>query len=187
MNVLLIGPPGSGKGTQGERLAKRLGLEHIAAGDLLRSEVAEGTQLGAQVEGYLERGELVPDGLIIDLVVPAVIRAGHANGYVLDGFPRTVAQAVETRRIAGESDVAVRVAFYLDVPPDILLTRLLRRAADQGRVDDTPLVVQQRLEVFERATRPLVDYYRGRGLLTVIDADRPPDVVTEDLVAHLAE
>lgn len=187
MNVLLVGPPGSGKGTQGERLATRLGLEHIAAGDLLRAEVAARTQLGTQVQRFIDRGQLVPDGLIIDLVVPAVIRAGHANGYVLDGFPRTVAQAVEARRIADESDVAAGKAYYLDVPRDVLLARLLRRAVDQGRVDDTPEVVRQRLEVFERATRPLIDYYGDRGLLTVIDADRPPDVVTDELVAHLAE
>jgi adenylate kinase family enzyme len=185
MNVLLVGPPGSGKGTQGERLAHRLDLEHIAAGDLLRAEVAAATPLGLKVRKYLDRGELVPDELIIDLIVPAINRAAHRNGYVLDGFPRSVPQAREARRIAEEQDMAAGAVFYLDMPREQLVRRLLVRAGIGGRADDTPEVVTQRLEVFEQATRPLVDYYRDRGVLTVIDADRSPDEVTDDLIRHL--
>jgi adenylate kinase len=185
MNVLLIGPPGAGKGTQGERLAQRLGLAHIAAGDLLRAEVAAGTPLGQDVKSYLDSGELVPDALILDLVLPKVLAAAADSGYLLDGFPRSVAQAQEARALANRGNVSPDVVLYLDVPRDELVRRILARAAEQGRSDDNPDTVRNRLEVFDEVTSPLIDYYRGRGLLRVIDADRDPDAVTAEILSTL--
>src|SRR5919199_5822283 len=120
MNVLLIGPPGAGKGTQGERLAQRLGLQHIAAGDLLRAEVAAGSPVGQQVRSYLDRGELVPDSVILELLLPKVLAAAADTGYLLDGFPRSVAQAREARALAHRAGASPDVVVYLDVPRDEL-------------------------------------------------------------------
>jgi adenylate kinase len=185
VNVLLIGPPGAGKGTQGERLASRLGLVHIAAGDLLREEVAAGTALGREVKTFIDRGDLVPDAVIIDLVLPRVTDAAAGPGYLLDGFPRSVAQAQEARELARRAGAAPDVVLYLDVPRDELVRRILARAAEQGRSDDNPRTVRNRLEIFDEVTKPLIDHYRSRGLLKVIDADRDPDAVTEEILVAL--
>jgi adenylate kinase len=185
VNVLLIGPPGSGKGTQGARLALRLGMRHIATGDLLRQQIADGSDLGKQVTGYLERGELVPDELIIDLVLPLVLDAAGTDGYLLDGFPRSVEQAERVRTLVTGLGAHADAAIYLDVPRDVLVQRLLDRATTEGRVDDTARVIDNRLHVFEDDTRPLVDYYRQRGLLHVVDASLDPDSVTAQIVSAL--
>ncbi|HKF33645.1 MAG TPA: adenylate kinase [Jatrophihabitantaceae bacterium] len=185
MNVLLIGPPGSGKGTQGERLAKRLGIEHIAAGDLLRAEVEAGTPLGEKVRDYLDRGELVPDELVTELVLPRVQAAARNGGYLLDGYPRSVGQAREARRLAEEEGFSADAAIYLDAPREELIARLLARARIEGRSDDTRDVICNRLAVFDEATAPLIDYYRSRGLLRVVDASRSADEVTEAILAEL--
>jgi adenylate kinase len=185
MRLLLIGPPGSGKGTQGARLSEKFGVEHIAAGDLLRHEVELGSPLGKQVRGYLERGELVPDQLIIDLVMPKVLAAAASNGYVLDGFPRSVGQAVEARRLAERADSAATAAVFLDAPVDELLDRLLKRAQTEGRSDDTAEVIRTRLQVFNEVTQPLLDFYADRGLLRVVDATQSMDDVTAAIIAAL--
>jgi adenylate kinase len=185
MNVLLIGPPGSGKGTQGERLAARLGLEHIAAGDLLRAEVAAQTALGRQVSAFMEQGDLVPDVVIISLLMPRVLAAAEVNGYLLDGFPRSVEQAREARSLAERAGASPNAVIYLDVPRDELMRRILARAEVEGRSDDNAETVANRLRVFDEATHPLVDYYRERGLLTVVDANRDAESVTEAIVSAL--
>lgn len=185
MNILLIGPPGSGKGTQGQRLSDRLGLEHIAAGDLLRAEVAAGTPLGEQAAGLMQRGDLVPDELIIELVLPKVIAAARASGYLLDGFPRSVAQAEAVRYKVAEAGAAPDAVLYLDVPREELVRRILARARTEGRSDDNEQTVANRLRVFDEATAPLVDHYRERGLLHPIDATGDPDEITENILALL--
>ncbi|MEO6885122.1 MAG: adenylate kinase [Jatrophihabitantaceae bacterium] len=185
MNVLLIGPPGSGKGTQGARLATRLDLVHIAAGDLLRAQVAAGTPLGRQVSGLMERGELVPDTVIMGLLMPEVLAAAEANGYLLDGFPRSVEQAREARKLVEKVGASPDAVLYLDVPREELTRRILARASAQGRADDNAETVANRLRVFDEATLPLVDYYRGRDLLHVIDADQDEDAVTAAMLTAL--
>jgi adenylate kinase len=185
MNVLLIGPPGSGKGTQGERLAARLGIEHLAAGDLLRAEVENETSLGQRVADLMQRGELVPDPVILGLLMPRVLAASDGNGYLLDGFPRSVEQAVEARKLADMADAGPDAVIYLDAPRDELVRRILARAEIEGRADDNPETVTNRLRVFDEATRPLIDYYRDRGLLHVVDADQHEDEVTAEILEAL--
>jgi adenylate kinase len=185
MNVLLIGPPGSGKGTQGERLAERLGLEHLAAGDLLRAEVDNDTPLGNRVAEMMGKGELVPDTVIISLLMPRVLAASEHNGYLLDGFPRSVDQAVEARKLADLADAGPDAVIYLDAPRDELVRRILARAEIEGRADDNPETVSNRLRVFDEATRPLVDYYRERGLLHIVNADQHEDQVTAEILDAL--
>jgi adenylate kinase len=185
MNVLLIGPPGSGKGTQGERLAERLGLEHLAAGDLLRAEVEKGTPLGTHVADMMSRGELVPDVVIISLLMPRVLAANEAKGYLLDGFPRSVDQAVEARKLAELATAGPDAVIYLDAPREELVRRILARAEVEGRPDDNPETVANRLRVFEEATRPLIDYYRERGLLHIVNADQHEDEVTREILKAL--
>jgi adenylate kinase len=185
MNLLLIGPPGSGKGTQGERLASQLGIQHIAAGDVLRAEVAAATPVGKQVADLMRRGELVPDSVIIDLLLPKVLDAAAANGYLLDGFPRTVAQAKEARELASHHGAEPDAVVYLDVARDELVRRILARAEVEGRPDDNKETVANRLRVFDEATHPLVDYYRDRGLLRVVDAAQSEDEVTKAIMNSL--
>ena len=183
----MLGAPGSGKGTQGKRLAERLGVPHIASGDLLRAQVRARTELGRQVAGCLDSGRLVPDELVFDLVLPVVLAAAAAGGYVLDGFPRSVAQAVKAEELAMEEEASAgpeRVVF-LAVPQHLLVQRLLERATATGRSDDTPTVITDRLRVFESETRPLVEHYRTRGLFREVAADLPVDEVTEAIVAVL--
>lgn len=187
VKVLLIGPPGSGKGTQGERLAEQLSIEHIAAGDLLRAEVAAGTELGRQVADLVKRGELVPDQLVIDIVKPRMIDAQSRRGYLLDGFPRSVVQAKEARKFAEEEGMLADAVIYLDAPRPELITRVLARAKILGRLDDTPETIENRLHVFDEATRPLIDYYRNRGLLHIVNANRSADEVTDEIISVLAK
>ncbi|MEV6894775.1 nucleoside monophosphate kinase [Kribbella sp. NPDC051137] len=183
MKVLLIGAPGSGKSTQGDRLSQRLGLERIAAGDRLRAEATAGTPLGKEIASYLDRGELVPDQLVIDLILPAVRAAAHRNGYILEGFPRSVGQA--TRALPEQAGTGPDVVMFLDAPRDVLIERTLARAHAESRRDDTEDVVNQRLRVFDEVTRPLVDYYRRQGLLHTVDASQNVDDVTKDILAAL--
>ena len=185
MKILLIGPPGSGKGTQGERLAQRLGIEHIAAGDLLRAEVQHETPLGKRVSDIMAKGELVPDAVILGLLMPRVLAAADANGYLLDGFPRSLEQAVEARKLAELAGAAPDAVVYLDVPREELVRRILARAATEGRADDNEETVQNRLKVFDEATSPLVEHYRERGLLHVIDADQDEDAVTAAILTAI--
>jgi adenylate kinase len=185
MNVLLIGPPGSGKGTQGERLAERLHVEHLAAGDLLRAEVDNDTALGRRVAELMRKGDLVPDSVIIGLLMPRVLAAADANGYLLDGFPRSVDQAVEARKLAELAGASPDAVLYLDAPREELMRRILARAETEGRSDDNAETVENRLKVFDQATHPLVEYYRDRGLLHVIDAAQDEDAVTAAILAEL--
>lgn len=185
LRLLLIGPPGSGKGTQGHRLAEQYNIEHIAAGDLLRLEVEAESELGRRASDLMERGELVPDELVLELVMPRILAAGKANGFVLDGFPRSVEQAEEGRAITEDNDTAVTLAVLLDASADELIPRLLDRAQSEGRPDDTPEVIRARLEVFNEAVEPLVDFYRQRGLLVTVDASGSPDEVWAQLQGAL--
>jgi adenylate kinase len=185
MKLLLIGPPGSGKGTQGQLLSDKFGLAHIAAGDLLRAEVEAGTPIGKEAADYLDRGDLVPDELVIEMIMPLVVAAVADNGYVLDGFPRSVGQALVVRGMAEEAGAIPDAVIYLKAPHDELVQRIVARAEVEGRSDDTAEVVHNRLEVFDEATQPLVDYYLSRGLLYVIDANQSEEDVAAQILAAI--
>jgi adenylate kinase len=181
MRLVLVGPPGAGKGTQAEALAEHFGVPHISSGELLRRHVASGTALGREVTGYLDRGELAPDALVITVVDEAL--AGAGSGYVLDGFPRTRSQAekADARRDGELADAVV----FLDLPDDAARHRLAQRLA--GRSDDRDrAVIERRLRTFHDETDPVVDYYRDRGKLVTVDAAQPPGAVTAAILAALA-
>jgi len=183
--LLLIGPPGSGKGTVGQRLAEQYGVEHIAAGDLLRHQVETKSDIGRRAAESMQRGELVSDSLVYELVLPRILVAGKTNGYVLDGFPRTLVQAEVGRAITDSNDVAVTLAILLDAEPDVLIPRLLDRACNEDRIDDTPEVIRARLDVFNEEVEPLLDFYRELGLLVTVDASGSPEEVWVELRAIL--
>jgi adenylate kinase len=182
VQVVMLSPPGAGKGTHGRWLTQQTGAAHISSGDLLRAEVARGSGLGRQVAEYTARGDLVPDELIFSILIPAVVAAARTTGgYVLDGFPRTMRQALRAARYGVELDLKADAVIYLTAPEEELVMRLLDRAQREGRVDDTLHVIRHRLAVFTRETAPLVDYYRGRGILLELSTDRPEADVRVDL------
>jgi adenylate kinase len=187
VNLLLLAPPGGGKGTQGERLAARYGVRHIAAGDLLRAEARAGTPVGREIAACQARGDLVPDQIVLNALTPAVVEAAADGGYILDGFPRTLPQATAAAELAARLGVTLDAAIYLYAPEEVLTRRLLDRAGQEGRADDVIDVIRHRLQVFAETTGPLVPYYTERGILVAVDADQPPDSVTADILARLAE
>jgi adenylate kinase len=186
VRLLLLGAPGTGKGTQGERLAARFGVRHIAAGDLLRAEARTGGELGRQIADYQARGDLVPDQIVFDVLIPAVVDAAANGGYILDGFPRTLPQATAGAALGARLDVSLQAAVYLYAPEEVLTRRMLTRAGESGRADDTADVIRHRLRVFEEATGPLIGYYRERGILVTVDADQPPESVTAEIETRLS-
>ena len=182
MRLLLIGAPGSGKGTQATRLAEHFGLTHISSGDLLRRHVTEGTPLGKEVQQYVTRGDLVPDTLLMDVLRKPVVAASKTGGYILDGFPRTVEQAEIAYATAKDLGVEAQVAVHLDVPRAELVRRLLARGRGS---DDTAEVIEHRLEVYMEHTVPMLDYYQQREELVRVDGGRTPDEVSWALVSQL--
>jgi adenylate kinase len=185
MRVLLIGPPGAGKGTQATRIAAHFDLARIATGDLLRQEVAGGSELGRTAKAYIDRGDLVPDEVVIAMTRERVVQANAEGGYILDGYPRTLVQAEAAYRWAKARGVPFDLALFFEIGTDELLARLAGRAREEGRSDDTEETVRHRLEVFQSQTYPLLDYYRRRGILVRIDAVGPVDAITERIVAVL--
>ncbi len=180
--ALLLAPPGAGKGTQGERLAARHGVPHLATGDLLRDHVARGTDLGQEAREHMDAGRLVPDDLVIAMVLDAIGGTGAGEplqDFLLDGFPRTLVQAraaFEWGKAAGRTFDAV---IMLEVEEEELVRRLVQRGIDKGRSDDTEDVIRQRLHVYEENTAPLIDFYDDRGILVRIDGEGDVDEVTE--------
>ncbi len=179
--ILFLGPPGAGKGTQAKMLARALGVPHVSTGDMLRQAVADETELGLQAKSIMARGELVPDDLVVAMVAERLGAPDAACGYLLDGFPRNVAQG---EALAAEmSDEALEIALLLEVPEGELITRLLKRAADEGREDDDESVIRRRLEVYREETEPLAEFYPGTGV-PVVRVDGLGSI--DDVFARLA-
>ena len=210
MNLVLLGAPGAGKGTQAELIIETYGLPHISTGDILRKAVADGTPLGLEAKRYMDAGELVPDEVVIGLVKERLSQPDTGAGFILDGFPRTVVQAQALDAALGELGKSIDAAVAIVVDPEVIVERLTSRrtcrtcnkitslaslAADgtcpscggevYQRDDDNEATVRNRLEVYERSTAPLVDYYRSAGVLSEIDGDRPVAVVFADVKAAL--
>jgi adenylate kinase len=174
MRVLLVAPPGAGKGTQGALIATHFGVPHVATGDLLRDHVARQTPLGLAVQAHLDRGELVPDDVVLDMVRAAFLEAKErGGGYVLDGMPRNMAQARALYQIGQSLDMTANVALHLKADDDEVIRRLLARAALEHRSDDTEDVIRRRLALYHEVTHPIVDWYSARGILVSVDAMRP--------------
>jgi adenylate kinase len=186
MRVLMVAPPGAGKGTQGALIAAHFGIPHIATGELLRDHVARRTGLGLAVQEYLDRGDLIPDQVVLDMVREAVVAAKAAGGgYVLDGVPRNMEQARALYLIAVELGMTADVALHLDADDAEVTRRLLARAALEHRSDDTEQVIGQRLALYHRVTSPILRWYRDRGILVAVDAMRPVQQVSREILTAL--
>ena len=202
MNIVLLGAPGAGKGTQAAKLVEEFGTPHISTGDMLRAAVKEGTELGKKAKTYMDAGDLVPDEVIIGLVIERLGQPDTEKGFILDGFPRTSAQAVALDAELAKMERPLDAALLIDVDPEVIIKRLTSRrmckecgyigsVADEfcpkcggemyQRDDDNEATVRNRLDVYDKSTSPLIDYYRGCELLVTIDGDRDPQVVYADV------
>jgi adenylate kinase len=213
LNLVLLGPPGSGKGTQGERLQEDFRLPYYATGDILRAAVRDETELGREAKGYMDRGDLVPDGVIVGVIAERVASAEAADGFILDGFPRTIGQAEALDRKLADLDRELSAALLIDVPDEEVVRRLggRRVCVKNGHVfhvdfdppknpdvcdvcgaqlivrdDDKPEVIRNRLELYHEKTEPLVAYFDDRGLLRRVDGSLAPDEVSDRIRALLA-
>lgn len=190
MNILLLGPQGSGKGTQARLVASEYGLANVATGDMLRAAIAAGTPLGHDVQRVVERGALVSDELMIELIRERLGEENARDGFILDGFPRTERQAEALDAMLAAIGRQLDVVFALLIADDVCVERMLKRAREEGRADDTPDVIRRRLDAYHRETEPLVERYRARGLVVGVHADRSvPEVFAEvqQALEHVAE
>ena len=206
MNIVLLSAPGAGKGTQAAKLVEEFATPHISTGDILRAAVKNQTELGKKAKGYMDAGDLVPDSLIIDLMDERLREPDCEKGFILDGFPRTTAQAVALDDMLVRLERPLDAALLVDVDPEVIIKRLTERrcckecgyigtAADATcpkcggemyqRDDDNEATVRNRLDVYAKSTSPLIDYYKGKGLLKSVDGDRPVDTVYVDVKAQL--
>jgi adenylate kinase len=172
-----LGPPGAGKGTQAQTLAHAQGIPHISTGDILRTAVAQKTELGQKAQSFMDRGELVPDQLMLDLVQERLNQPDTVSGWILDGFPRTVAQATFLEQLLEQIDQSCDYVVNFEVPDQVLVERLLGR----GRKDDTDEVIRTRLQVYHQQTAPLIDFYQSRQRLVSVDGNQPIESVNQKL------
>jgi adenylate kinase len=186
MRVIFLGPPGSGKGTQAKLLARRLGVPAVSTGDILREAVRQGTPLGSRAKAIMDAGELVPDDVVIGVIRDRTAEADARNGFLLDGFPRTLEQAVALDRLLAGNGAALDGVINLLVPEKMLIERMLGRAAQEGRSDDRPETVAERLRVYREKTAPLVEHYRGLGILSEVDGSGSIETVADRIDRALA-
>lgn len=185
MYILLMGPPGAGKGTQAARLIKKYGIPQISTGDMFRAAVSEQTPLGLEAKKYMDAGQLVPDSVTIGIVKERLAKDDCKNGFILDGFPRTTAQAVSLDAILRELGITLNGVINLNVPKEELVRRMNERAKLENRADDKPETIQKRLTVYEDSTKPLINYYRNSGQYVEINGLQEMDAVFADIVSAL--
>ncbi|WP_343718464.1 adenylate kinase [Inquilinus sp.] len=183
MNLILLGPPGAGKGTQAKRLEDRYGLKQLSTGDMLRAAIAEGTPLGRQVKEILDRGDLVTDEIMLDMIAERIAQPDCDRGFILDGFPRTVRQAEGLDETLARHGKALEVVIEMKVDEAALFARIANRAAQSAekRADDTEETLRKRLGVYRDQTAPIIPYYRGKGLLKSVDGMADMDTVTRQI------
>ena len=184
--MVLLGPPGAGKGTQAARIAERLGIPAISTGDIFRANVAGATELGTQAKAYMDKGEYVPDSITNAMVADRIAQADCENGFLLDGYPRTTAQVGELDSMLKNSSLALDVVVEITADAEAVVARLLKRAGEQGRADDTEPVIRRRLEVYAESTAPLAGLYAERDLLVQVDGMGEIDIVTGRIMEALA-
>jgi adenylate kinase len=187
LNVLLLGPQGAGKGTQAKRVSAEYGIPHIASGEILREEMAAGTELGNRVKEIYDRGDLVSDELMIELIRHRLEQPDTEAGFILDGFPRTTVQAEALDTMFSDIGRSFSVAFALQIPDEVAFERLRLRAEVEGRADDTDEAIQRRLDNYHRETEPLIEYYRTRGNLVSVRGNRTENEVFTDIQAALEQ
>jgi adenylate kinase len=187
VNILLLGPQGSGKGTQAKRISEAYGIPHIATGDILRAAIAAATELGLKVKPIYDRGDLVPDDLMIELIRERLAQNDTESGFVLDGFPRTMAQAEALDPMLREIVKELDVVFVLQLTDEHCIERLLKRARLEGRVDDTPEAIEKRLEIYHRETEPLIEWYRIRSNVVTVHADRSVNEIFAEIQQALEQ
>ncbi|MGN7726255.1 adenylate kinase [Luteimonas sp. 22616] len=186
MRLVLLGAPGSGKGTQAARLKEHLQVPHISTGDLLRAEVKAGSPLGLQAKEVMARGELVSDAILLGMLEDRFSRADTKGGFILDGYPRNLAQADALDALLGRIGQPMDYAVQLDVPVELLVERIAGRAAAEGRADDSPESVRTRLKVYDSQTAPVIEFYRAHGQLTVVDGVGSLDEVFTRIVEAIS-
>jgi adenylate kinase len=186
MRLVLLGAPGSGKGTQAARLKEHLQVPHISTGDLLRAEVAAGSKLGLEAKEIMARGDLVSDAILLGMIEDRISRTDTANGFILDGYPRNLAQAGALDALLGRIGQPIDCAVQLDVDNELLVERIAGRAKAEGRADDNPDSVRKRLSVYSEQTAPVVDFYRQHGMLSVVDGVGTLDEVFTRILEAIA-
>lgn len=179
--LIFLGPPGAGKGTQAKKLSEKCGVPHISTGDILRTAVALKTSLGLEADAYMTRGDLVPDKLILGLIGERLTAEDTASGWILDGFPRNVEQATFLDELLVELMQPYECVINLEVPDEIIISRLIQRSSIEGRADDNEEAIANRLEVYRQRTEPLIAFYRGRQKLVSVDGNQPIENVTSAL------
>ncbi|MEM1309445.1 MAG: adenylate kinase [Cyanobacteria bacterium P01_H01_bin.153] len=179
--LIFLGPPGAGKGTQAKRLSQICQVSHISTGDIFRTAVAMQTELGKKVQFYLDAGELVPNELVLDLVQERLSAGDVSDGWLLDGFPRNVGQAKFLDDLQQQHNQPIDFVVNLEVPDEVILSRLIKRGQEEGRSDDTEETIRNRLDVYRESTEPLINFYRSRQKLVSVDGNQPIDAVTEEL------
>ena len=187
LNVLLLGPQGAGKGTQAKRISAEYGIPQIASGEILRAEMAAGTELGQRVQEVYDRGDLVSDDLMIELIRNRLEQPDTEAGFILDGFPRTTVQAEALDSMFSDIGRSFNVAFALQIPDEVAFERLRRRAEVEGRADDTDEAIKRRLDNYHRETEPLIEHYRTRGNLVPVRGHRTENEVFADIQAALEQ
>jgi adenylate kinase len=187
LNVLLLGPQGAGKGTQAKRISAEYDIPHIASGEILRAEMEAGTELGRRVRDVYDRGDLVSDDLMIELIRTRLAQPDTEAGFILDGFPRTTVQAEALDEMFGDIGRSFSVVFALQIPDEVAFERLRKRAEIEGRADDTDEAIRRRLENYHRETEPLIEYYRARGNLVPIHGDRTENEVFAEIQSALEQ
>jgi adenylate kinase len=181
LSIVMLGAPGAGKGTQAVRIAEAHGIPHISTGEMLRGAIAAGSELGMKAKEIVESGALVPDELIVEVIRERLSQPDARGGFVLDGFPRTIGQAKALDALLAELGRPLEIVLELELEQNTAVERMLGRAAEQGRADDTPEVIKNRFEVYRRQTEPLSNYYRSKGILVAIDSAPSMDEVFAEI------